>query len=475
MDVLEYLARGRAALKDGEFELAERYFRQVIEYNPDNADAHNGLQSLTVERAKKNWSPISWSYRLVVGALLIAMGKAPKAYEALQLAHLTRPDNRIAALIFARCAAASERLDEARAIYTQLLRRNPSDVAALKADADLLERMEEYEEAAERLKRLHAMRPNDDKLERRLRDISALSYSRTGIPKNLTERRAQMEREKLESLDEPEFMDALEQMQSEYERNPGDHGLGVRLAAHYRQGKHNEHAARVLASILDEHPEFEPARREQARVWRLTGELTLAAHLFEELHNQHPQDRELKDETLEAKIAVLKAGGDSGGAFGEIESLRIEREKNRIEWLQEILETHPESCAERAELGELLLKHGRVDEAIGVVQRLFQEPSWAGRGFYLLGQCFRAKGDRALAAQQFEKSLEFFRNRGYSHVPSDELKAVYYYLGVVREEMGDIAKAREAYGEIYSFDINYRDVKDRYERSFAAPDSAKPS
>ena len=161
-----------------------------------------------------------------------------------------------------------------------------------------------------------------------------------------------------------------------------------------------------------------------------------------------------------------KQPGADRDAINQLERLKLERDRNRIVYLQQFIADHPEAFEERLELGSLLINGGQPNDAIPILQRVIHEPSFAGRGYFMLGQCFRSKGDVALAIQQFEKSLDFFKNRGYSHVPSHELKSVYYYLGVAKEEIGDRDGAKEAYGMVYSADINFKDVRKRYEDLF---------
>jgi hypothetical protein len=62
--------------------------------------------------------------------------------------------------------------------------------------------------------------------------------------------------------------------------------------------------------------------------------------------------------------------------------------------------------------------------------------------------------------------LDYFKNRGYQHVLTQELKQLYYYMGLAKEAIGDVEGAREAYGQVYSADIHFKDIRDRYENTF---------
>ncbi|MEW6233742.1 MAG: tetratricopeptide repeat protein, partial [Candidatus Omnitrophota bacterium] len=439
MDIVQYLTRARSALKEGEFDLAERYFKQVLQQFPHNEEALHGLKDLEVARTQKS-SLFAKGFKFLRGTILKGIGQSDKAIDDLELLYRSQPDNVRAALAFAKCAEKTGRLEEAREAYEKVLSQNATHPQALEENAEILIRLERYDEAAALLQRLIVLKPKDDKIAHRLRDISAQAYSRVGIPENLMDRRAAIEKKKREAPGAPEFIEKLDNMLEEFRANPKDFQLGVDIAAHYRTaGLHNE-ANKILAAILDGYPSFEPARREQARVWRQSGEYGIAENLYQELLAASPYDQLLKDEYLDARIArfEMEIRSSAGGkdAAVQLERMKLDRDKNKIGLLKKILTEHPEADKERAELGELLIKHGRIEEAIPALQRLIREPSWAGRGYFLLGQSFRAKKDNGLAVEQYEKALEYFKNKGYSHIPSEELKAVYYYLGLTLEDMG---------------------------------------
>jgi tetratricopeptide (TPR) repeat protein len=265
-------------------------------------------------------------------------------------------------------------------------------------------------------------------------------------------------------------MERLEKLQKAYEARPDQAEQGVAVAAHYRSGELYDLANRVLGSILDQDPNCEAARREQARVWRQSGDLQIAAQLYEELIEAYPDDLLLRDEYLDAKIAYGEARwaetGKDRQVWNDLQKMRLEREKNRMAYLRQFLRERPEAFEERAEMGELLIRHGQIEEAIPYVQRLVHELPFAAKGYFLLGQCFLAKGDQALAIVQYEKSIEYFKNRGYSHIPSEDLKTVYYHLGIAKENCGDVTGAREAYGMVYAADIHFKDIRERYEKTF---------
>lgn len=469
MDIPQYINRARTALEEGEFDLATRYFQQILNRYPNHPEALDGMKAIKIALARKKFPPWVREIKLAWLALSVEFGRSKQVFSDMELLYQCQPDHLRTALTFARCAEKADHPEDAHAAYSRLLDLNSTHAKALAADAEILVKLDRLDEAAERYQRLLAMRPNDDILIHRLRDISARSYARTGIPENLQARRAAIEKEKREAPAPPEVMEELEKTLDAYKKNPENKELGVKIAAHYRKAELYDAASQTLSPILDQYPDYEPARREQARIWRESGDLLIAQNLYKELLDQSPNDLALKDEYLNTCVALLENQRikDSGkDASNRLEKTRIERDQNRIIYLEQHIVDHPEAFEERLELSSLLLRNGRPDDAVPLLQRVIHEPSYACKGLFQLGQCFRAKGDTALAVRQFEKSLEFFKDKGYSHIPSHDLKLIYYYMGIAKEELGDKEGAKEAYGAVYSSDINFKDIRSRYENLF---------
>ena len=137
MDILSYVSRAQAAVKDGEFEMAERYFNQVLKEFPHNPEALQGLKDLELARARKNWNILIWGGKLLWGQLLTRLGKAEKAYDQLDLLCRIRPGNVWAASVLAACAEKMNRLQAAHAAYENLLQYNPNHQKALERDAEI--------------------------------------------------------------------------------------------------------------------------------------------------------------------------------------------------------------------------------------------------------------------------------------------------------------------------------------------------
>lgn len=80
----------------------------------------------------------------------------------------------------------------------------------------------------------------------------------------------------------------------------------------------------------------------------------------------------------------------------------------------------------------------------------------------LLSLCFRAKGMLDMAAKRLEEADAELR------AMDDSKKDILYNLGLIYEDMGDKAKAIDAFKKIYEVDYGYRDVARRVEDSYRA-------
>jgi hypothetical protein len=98
-----------------------------------------------------------------------------------------------------------------------------------------------------------------------------------------------------------------------------------------------------------------------------------------------------------------------------------------------------------------------LDEAIEQFQSAYRLASESHESNYIqcchmLGFCFNKKRMPKLAIMWFERGLKI------PDRPEDEYQALRFEIGLCYEEMGDLDKAIEVFGEVYGIDVNYRQV-----------------
>jgi tetratricopeptide (TPR) repeat protein len=112
-------------------------------------------------------------------------------------------------------------------------------------------------------------------------------------------------------------------------------------------------------------------------------------------------------------------------------------------------------------LGVAFREMGLLDEAIGEFQKVVKGSSKGNlppnylQACTLLAVSFRDKGMPAIAVKWYLRALEI------PGLEEEATLALLYDLGVAHEEAGDIKKALEKFTEVYSQNIDYRDVAEK--------------
>ena len=112
-------------------------------------------------------------------------------------------------------------------------------------------------------------------------------------------------------------------------------------------------------------------------------------------------------------------------------------------------------------LGVAFREMGLLDEAIGEFQKVVKEAGNGHRGPYflqgctLLASCFMGKEMPTIAAKWYLRALEA---PGLDH---EGVLAIHYDLGTAFERAGNTAAALEKFTEVYSQNIDYRDVAEK--------------
>jgi tetratricopeptide (TPR) repeat protein len=105
------------------------------------------------------------------------------------------------------------------------------------------------------------------------------------------------------------------------------------------------------------------------------------------------------------------------------------------------------------ELGKLCYALGEYDKAIGHFQRTAMDFRYENESIKHLGLCFVGKGMLEFALQEFKKL-----------VVDEEMKAILYDLAHRYEAKNDVVGAKQVYRILYAADVNYRDVKKKFDQ-----------
>lgn len=433
-DEMESTLREAFALRPQDPGIALGLARVYIARNRTDADAIAVYEAACAREPK----PIE-----VVHQLIKAYSDSQVSERALVLAREfleKHPGDSTLMKLAADASAALDHLDEAIADYERILRDNPDDGEAVCRLAALYQRKERDDEAALRMySRAIEFKPDNLDLHAALARGEARRKNWDGVVGTV----------KHFLTAAPRRIDAaIGLMKTLAENSPEAAGLqwflietmiltGQLPAALDQIGKvvqsdpaNVQQALAAYEKIIDRQPDQAAAHQQRGRLLVRLGRLSEGRQALERAQRIDPRSVAIVEDLIVCYEKMLEAR----------EALDI-----------------------RLKLGRLALRLSRYDLAISCFQRTDKDERWANESIRALGQCFLAKGMLDLALQEFKK-LEV----------DDEIKALFYRLGLAYEAAGDPRGAREAYKAIYAEDIGYQDVKVRLDalvKSISDPNS----
>ncbi len=164
----------------------------------------------------------------------------------------------------------------------------------------------------------------------------------------------------------------------------------------------------------------------------------------------------VKLKQFDIQIAELQKAGQTEEANAAIEK----RKSFEMEDAEDRVRRYPNDLQFRYELGVLLYKDGRLNEAIQQFQQAQRNPQRRTRALYYMALCFKQKEQFDIALEQLGKAASELQ------IMDDTKKDILYELGSICEAMGDKAKAAQHFKEIYAVDIGYRDIAEKIEKSY---------
>jgi tetratricopeptide (TPR) repeat protein len=117
-----------------------------------------------------------------------------------------------------------------------------------------------------------------------------------------------------------------------------------------------------------------------------------------------------------------------------------------------------EDAGDHYDLGLAFKEMGLIDEAIAEFQRALTGGEERLKVYEELGQCFMLKGQFNVAIKVLNRALQV------PYEDDEERIGVFYHLGQCYEELGQRARAREAYEKVLVLDKSFADVPDRVAR-----------
>jgi tetratricopeptide (TPR) repeat protein len=433
MAIEDTYAKACEAVERNNLDYAVRLFRQVLAVKPDYPDARAALRMTERRLREGKGGAATAPIDAVLASLKALTGGARKKLEAYE-DYLEKHPNSFWGLLNAAGAASRAGLkDEAIAIYKDALRFKPDDKAALRRISDTLREKGENAEAVKYLGRLSALSPQDRELGDELRDLEAATHmaahrvEQAGSFRDMIrdkDEAARLEQAGRMAVSTDDLHRELAQQEKELEANPNQLQRILRVAQLYEDVGEPQKALNLLTQTREKMPDSYEVREK-------LGDVAIAM--------------------ADAQIAKV-AASPSEAARKKLAELRERRNKYALEELRWRLAQHPTDRELQSRAGRFNYEMGNYNEAISVFQTLVSDARFAVEAMRMLGLCFMRKGQYDLALDQFARAIE-------SHPQmDDEGKELRYSLAQSQEESGNKAEALKTYKQIYSQDINYRDV-----------------
>lgn len=229
--------------------------------------------------------------------------------------------------------------------------------------------------------------------------------------------------------------------------------------AEYAEAQNNLAVVKKVAELYERKEDWANAASFYAWAYHLsTGDVSL------ERKAAVMEERRIEDDIrkMEKEIEEL---GDSpeGNEKSEIlHNLKAERSRKLIAEARDRVDRNPTDPQLRFELGQHLYNADEFQEAIPHLQRARNNPHIRTRALLLLGRCYEARNMLDLAEGQLKEALsELLAMDGTK-------KDVLYTLALVCEKMGKHQDYLEHLKRIYEADYGYRDVAKRVESSYGS-------
>lgn len=442
----EMFDKAAAALERGNTEYAWDMLMTILEQEPRLLQARRLLRASEIKQfreggggAAKQMSATLGGIGGLMSAQMSLKGNPQKALVIAEKLMRNAPLNKPFYTLFAKAAIGSG-LPEAAVQTLEFVRDGAGDdVDLLNWLADLYLQADEPKKALECYEHVVALRPNDPKAIKHVKDTQARATMKKGrwteegdyrkSLKNADEAvRLEKESKAVKTASDIEML--IEEHKQKIEREPQN--------VNYR---------RAIADLYTRDGRYDDALAALEEASRISG-------------GGDPQiDRAISAlhvRKFDARIAEIRKAGDEAG----VQAAEAEKDAFLLSDAEDRIKRYPNDLQFKYEFGLLLFEHSRFDEAIQQFQQSQRNPQRRIRSLYYLARSFGEKGLFDIASEQLEKAASELT------ILDDTKKDILYELGVVSEKMGRREQAVDYFKQIYAVDISYRDVAARIEKSY---------
>ncbi|MCG3178230.1 MAG: hypothetical protein BIFFINMI_00556 [Phycisphaerae bacterium] len=313
------------------------------------------------------------------------------------------------------------------------------------AAADAMEAVRAFAEAANAVQFALHLKPNDQGLLTRLKNLSAEATMKRGrydeeggdFHKSMDNAKAQAELQEEQRLVQREDVidRQIDKAREEYEAEPEVPGKIFSLVDLLQKRSREEEENEAIA-VLDR----EWKRSSQYRYKERIGDIRMR------------QNRRKAQSALED----LKAAPGDPELRRRAQQISVQARAFEEQEFGERVTNYPTDMSLKFEYARRLFLNSKFDQAIPLLQQAEADPKNRFRAMSLLGQAFFNLKFFSEAADTFRRAISSMEVTG-----NDISKEMHYHLGRALEEMGSTKDALAAFSQVLQWDFNFRDVRDR--------------
>jgi tetratricopeptide (TPR) repeat protein len=451
--------RALTALENKNFDYAMQMFRDLLLKEPGFNEARLNLRQAQLERIGFSVSPMRRITAMVTtlipvyltGPAKLKKGEFAQALDCAESAMDADP-TLLSTLRFLKTVAIAAGLKEIAVNAMEIaVRFNAKNPVAFLELSKLYQETNQARKALEILQKLRGLKPNSLEVANELKHATALAAMEAGrweqaesykdVMKDKEQAELLEQEGRLSARDEDSRQKLIAKAREEVEARPGPGGY-KKLAALLHQDRAYDEAIEAYGKVMELAGAFDPSI--DASISDVISD-SYADQIYE-LKQQLP-------DAGEAKQAEIQ---------NQIDELIQERDGILVERLEKRVENFPNELNFRFELGALYWEVGRVDDALQQFQQAQRNPHLARKAQLYMGKCLSAKGLYEMAIEQFDLVLA-----DKDKVSGQDFKDALYETGLAAEKQGNEKEAMKRFKELFSVDVNFRDVSQRLEKFYA--------